>query len=406
MEIQYYINTTSSLLVFFSEHLDHQVSLPKLVVDSNYSFVMTSSTPTTSQNGYLGNANTQTLNRVEVLPLEDVNEPQGITNTPSLSETKIAKVKLPSEMPRVPRLKINDLTLGHNATTENVASMLEKYGVCIVKGFLNETQLNNVEEELEPHFERQKNDPRLFPKETIRVTSTVSKSPAVVKEVLAHPMHVELTKKFLDQKNAFWIGENINIGLSQAIVSSSIAFKVGPGAQGQAIHRDDMSDHNIRKHQESYTYGSDSQFGVSVALNKITKDNGGTKFIPGSHLWDHLRQPHEADEIFVEMERGDAFFMLASVFHGAGSNITESEYRTLLILFMCKGTLRQKENIYLETPIEYFKQFDELELLLLGLSMSEPFSGMLELRDPLVVLKDGYVRKSNYSDICKVSPIM
>lgn len=355
---------------------------------------------------YLGNSTTQSLERLQISTLMDARKSVKGRTTPCLSETKVAEIKLPQEDPAVPRVTIKDLTLKSQSNTKDVVAVLEKYGVCIVKGFLKEEQLDTINKDLDPHFEKQKNDPRLFPKETIRVTSTVNKSPAVVREVLAHPLYTELSKTFLDQKNAFWVGDNINIGHSPAIVSSSIAFKVGPGSEGQALHRDDMSDHNIRKHQDSYTYGSDSQFGVSVALNKITKENGGTKFIPASHLWDHFRQPHEADQLYIEMEKGDACFMLASVLHGGGKNITMDEYRTLLIIFMCKGTIRQKENIHLETPLEYYKQFNEIELQLLGLSMSEPFSGMLELKDPLTVLKDGYIRNSNYSDVCKVNPII
>lgn len=34
--------------------------------------------------------------------------------------------------------------------------------------------------------------------------------------------------------------------------------------------------------------------------------------------------------------------------------------------------------------------------------LSEPFSGMFERQDTLVALKAGYVKKSNYSQVCKV----
>lgn len=355
---------------------------------------------------YLGNSTTQSLQRLQLSSIEKLPVNGILDGTPSLSETKIAKIKLPAEDPPVPSVHLSDLTLkGSDANCENVSKVLEEYGVCIVKEFMKKEQLERIKNELDPIFETKKNDPRLFPKETIRVTSTVSKSPAVVKEVLTNPLNIEVCEKFLAKKNAFWIGENLNIGYSPSIVSSSIAFRVGPGAPVQALHRDDHSDHNIRRFQKSYEYGSESQVGVSVALSKVTKENGGTRFIPGSHLWDHFRKPHEDQCIQVELDEGDGFFMLASVFHGAGSNVTENQFRTLLILFMCNATGRQKENIYLQTPVEYFQQFNPLELKHLGLTMSEPFSGMLELQDPLVALKPGYVRKSNYSDVCKVESI-
>lgn len=352
---------------------------------------------------YLGYSTSQTLDRLQLSSIEDELRNATISETPSLSETKVVRMKLPQEEPPVPSITLKDLSINYkDADADNVADVLEKYGVCIVKDFMKKEQLDKIKGELDPIFETKKNDPRLFPKETIRITSTVAKSPAVVKEVLSNPLHVDLSEKFLAKKNAFWIGNNINIGYSPSIISSSIAFRVGPGAPFQALHRDDHSDHNIRKYQEKYEYGSETQIGVSVALSKVTKENGGTRFIPGSHLWDHFRKPHEEQCMQVELDEGDGFFMLASVFHGAGANVTEDEFRTLLILFMSNATTRQKENIYLEKPIDYFKQFSASELKLLGLSMSEPFSGMLELQDPLVALKPGYVRKSNYSDVCKV----
>ncbi|ODQ63780.1 PhyH-domain-containing protein [Nadsonia fulvescens var. elongata DSM 6958] len=359
---------------------------------------------TIDNSDYLGNATSQTLSRVQISPLDNIEKGNNIT--PSLVETKIIEIKLPSEEPPVPKVTLKDLTISSDPNADKIALILEKYGLCIVKNFMEDEQLEEVNKELEPHFAKNKDDPRLFPKETVRVTSTVNKSPAVVTEILSHPLHVDVCQRFLDQKNAFWIGENINIGYSPAIVTSSIAFRVGPGATGQALHRDDMSDHNIRQKQDTYKYGSESQVGISVALSKVTKDNGGTKFIPGSHLWDHFRKPHEKEQcLYLEMDKGDACFMLSSIFHGGSDNITKDEFRTLLIIFMCKGTQRQKENIYLGTPIEYFKQFNTHQLKLLGLSMSEPFSNMLELRDPLVDLKPGYVRKSNYSDVGKVVSI-
>jgi ectoine hydroxylase-related dioxygenase (phytanoyl-CoA dioxygenase family) len=356
---------------------------------------------------YVGLAITKTLHKLKLYPLPPSNGASTARNLPSLAETKIAKVVLPSEELQVPKLTLDDLSLSkEEANVESVSARLEKYGVCVVRNFLSPEEVSKVRNELDPIFEAKKDDPRLFPKETIRVTGAVSKSPTFVREVLAHPLNVEVSEKFLAKKNAFWIGENINIGYSPSIVSSSIGFRVGPGAPAQAIHRDDHSEHNINSAVEAYKYGRDTQVGISVALSNVTKENGGTRFIPGSHLWDHLRKPRVDEQcMHIDgLEEGDAFFMLGSVFHGAGTNVTADQYRTLLILFMCSATSRQKENIYLTTPIDYWKQFNVEELRLLGLSMSEPFSGMLELQDPTVALRPGYIRRSNYSDICKVVP--
>lgn len=355
-------------------------------------------------NSYLGHSTTKTLDRLQLEPLPASGQ---TSETPSLQETKIARIRLPEETP-IPKVTLADLTIPkEKASVEAVSDMLRKYGVCIVKQMFTQQEVAEVNEELDPLFEQKKKDPRLFPKETIRVTATVNKSPAVVRNVLANPLQVGVSSKFLAQKNAFWIGKNINIGYSPSIVSSSISFQIGPHAAPQALHRDDHSDHNIRVEQtaENYRWDSETQVGINIALTRVTKENGGTRVIPGSHLWDHLREPHEEDTIQLEMDRGDGCFMLASTVHAASANTTKDESRRILIIFMTKGTNRQKENIYLGTDVDYFKQFNANELTLLGLSMSEPFGAMLELQDPLTVLKPGYKRKSNYTDVCRVVPI-
>lgn len=346
---------------------------------------------------------TTTLNRIQLFPLDTKKEE---SETPSLAETAIAKLRLPAAIPAL-KVSPSAFTLTkEEATPDAVLENLKKFGVCTIKHLFAESDIDDINKELDPFFEEKKNDPRLFPKETIRVTNTVSKSPSVVHKIMSHPLNLAVAHRAIDQANAFWIGDNLNIGYCPAIVSSSIAFQVSPNAAFQALHRDDQSDHNIRHSQtlENYSFNSESQIGFSVALTKTTKQNGATRIIPGSHLWDHLQKPDEKDCLYNEMEKGDATFMLASLFHSASSNLTKDEVRRIVILFMGKGTYKQKENIYMGADLEYFKQFSLEQLKRLGFGMSEPYGNMVELQDPLVYLKPDYKRSTNYSDVCRVAP--
>lgn len=69
-----------------------------------------------------------------------------------------------------------------------------------------------------------------------------------------------------------------------------------------------------------------------VAGTKTRKENGATRIIPGSHLWDYSRPPPSSDDPSIEcaeLEPGDAFMMLGGCFHGAGANTTVDEERLI-----------------------------------------------------------------------------
>jgi len=67
-----------------------------------------------------------------------------------------------------------------------------------------------------------------------------------------------------------------------------------------------------------------------VAGTKTTRENGATRVVPGSHLWDYSTPPPPADDSTIqcaELEPGDAFMMLGGCYHGAGANMTIDEER-------------------------------------------------------------------------------
>ena len=81
--------------------------------------------------------------------------------------------------------------------------------------------------------------------------------------------------------------------------------------------------------------------GQIVAGTRVTKENGGTEVLPGSHLWPgDERDPNGHPLAYVEMEPGSAFFFLGSVYHGGGGNTTTDEMRWIFSSFMCRGWVR------------------------------------------------------------------
>jgi ectoine hydroxylase-related dioxygenase (phytanoyl-CoA dioxygenase family) len=142
-------------------------------------------------------------------------------------------------------------------------------------------------------------------------------------------------------------------------ISSMTAIEVMPGEAAQALHRDDTV-------YPVDIAGMELQIGVMWSLNDFTKDNGGTRIVPGSHRL--LRSWHLPDLSNWEaaaMPKGSALFYLGSTWHGAGSN--ESNGRRMgLINVYSLGWLRQEVNQYLTHPPELAAKFSPRLRALLG----------------------------------------
>lgn len=79
------------------------------------------------------------------------------------------------------------------------------------------------------------------------------------------------------------------MSLSKPYVHSCTAMRIGPGGKAQPLHRDDYISHRHHEEIDKWNDGRDmereSAVGLFVAGSRVTKDNGGTQFIPRSHLW-------------------------------------------------------------------------------------------------------------------------
>ncbi|KAF4539439.1 Phytanoyl-CoA dioxygenase [Lasiodiplodia theobromae] len=169
-------------------------------------------------------------------------------------------------------------------------------------------------------------------------------------------------------------------------------MRIGPGGKAQPLHRDDYISHNhhteIDEWDDERDRNRETAVGLFVAGSRVTKENGGTQFIPRSHLWGTDRDtPPRVDQcIFADMEKGDAFIMLASAYHGGGDNVTKDQRRMLFSTFVVRGYLRQEENQFLAVPKDVVKGYDRPIQEFIGYSMSEPACGYLEQLDPIYAL--------------------
>ncbi|KAG5801465.1 hypothetical protein H9Q74_014098 [Fusarium xylarioides] len=228
--------------------------------------------------------------------------------------------------------------------------------------------------------------------ETQRAPSLLALSPTYARSQVMNPVYQQVVDHFLTTQSWFWWGTERKESVSKPYLHSCTAMRIGPGGKAQPLHRDDYISHNIHANIDEWDSERDanreSAVGLFVAGSKVTKENGGTQFIQGSHLWGSERGPPRVEDcIYAEMDKGDAFIMLASAYHGGGTNSTKDQHRLVFATFSIRGFLRQEENQFLAVPREIAMKLDQDIQAFMGYSMSDPACGYVEQIDPIYLLR-------------------
>ncbi|KAH7129374.1 hypothetical protein B0J13DRAFT_453096 [Dactylonectria estremocensis] len=229
-------------------------------------------------------------------------------------------------------------------------------------------------------------------RETQRAPAMLALSPSFAKSQVMNPLYQAVVDHFLTTRSWFWWGDERKESVSKPYVHSCTAMRIGPGGKAQPLHRDDYISHNIHQQIDQWDDERDANretaVGLFVAGCKVTKENGGTQFIPRSHLWGSKQGPPKVEDcIFADMDRGDAFIMLASAYHGGGTNVTKDEHRLVYATFSIRGFLRQEENQFLAVPREIAVKYDHPTQAFMGYSLSDPACGYVDQVDPIFLLR-------------------
>ncbi len=124
------------------------------------------------------------------------------------------------------------------------------------------------------------------------------------------------------------------------------------------------------------------------AITDFTEENGATRIIPGSHLYDHSPEYGKAyDSIPAEMPKGSVMVYHGSLWHGGGRNLTESR-RVGIAMNYCAGYVRQQENQQLGIPRELVAGFDPRLQELVGYGIYNGLIGHINKAHPRELLGD------------------
>jgi len=303
----------------------------------------------------------------------------------------------PSTEARAPNQE-SHMTMGpqivkHAATVdaETAAATLLKDGGVIVENLLDESALQALNNDFDPHLQAAQDasgeiqENSIIKKNQTVLDALVSKSTQFVR-LIDHPLLTGVADRVL-KKNC------INYQVNGTSIN-----QLEPGAVAQDFHRDDSNYPMPSPRCEMLII-------TMWALTDFTRENGATMVVPGSHLWEDskrqlmhqgltdllpedLRQPQEDQVAYAEMPAGSCLIFLGSTLHAGGANKSKDEIRRGMYLGYSLGWLRQEENQYLAIPPQRAREIPDPALKLLGYEMHGGLTGWVGYgRDPIELFR-------------------
>lgn len=217
------------------------------------------------------------------------------------------------------------------ATSDDVMKVLAEDAAVIIDGLMTPDLLARVRTEIMPFVEATPPGRDEFTgRHTTRTGALVARSPAC-RELVMDKLVNDATAAFLAP-----FCDRYQLHLTQVI-------RIRPGQGAQVLHRDRLA-------WGGYLQRSiEPQLNMIWAVTDFTKENGATRVVPGSHLWEDGRGAHEEEITYAEMKAGSVIIYTGSVIHSGGANVSNADRVGINITYSL-GWLRQEENQYLSCP--------------------------------------------------------
>jgi ectoine hydroxylase-related dioxygenase (phytanoyl-CoA dioxygenase family) len=243
-------------------------------------------------------------------------------------------------------------------------------GYCIIENALSPERADAIAEEvraLEDELETQPYANMFEGARTKRIYNLLTRGPTF-REIAIHPLVLSVVEGVLDQ------------GL---LVSSLSTIHIGPGEIPQPIHVDDGIINLPLPHPPLVC-------NTMYALTDFTEENGATRIIPGSHLFDTAPEfGKHYDSIPAEMPKGSVLVWPGNVWHGGGENTmpdgSPDSWRMGLAMNYCAGFIRQQENQQIGIPMEMIRTFPKRLQELIGFAPYHGVIGHIDRHSPMAM---------------------
>ena len=254
-----------------------------------------------------------------------------------------------------------------NAEPEQIAKVLER-DACVVVDRLAPDLLARLREEITPHLDATELGRDGFSGRRTKRTGALIARSQTAREMVTHETVLGTVGKVLAHAT------NFQLHLTQVIA-------IGPGESPQSIHRDQWAFDFF-----PFPKGYEVQCNTLWAMDDFTEENGATRVIPGSHLYDDKLEFQLSDTEPAEMEAGSVLFYTGAIYHGGGANQSDA-VRVGANITYTVAWLRQEENQYLSVPREVARELPDDLLRLMGYARGAYALGYIDdLRDPIEAL--------------------
>jgi ectoine hydroxylase-related dioxygenase (phytanoyl-CoA dioxygenase family) len=187
----------------------------------------------------------------------------------------------------------------------------------------------------------------------------------------------EISKYFNDPFIVEVAARGLSTSFADITINTTQVMEAHPGNPEQPLHRDDAT-------WKVPTPRPDLCIVTLWALQNFTREAGGTRFLPRSHLHPEASQLGKYDENGVpllsyddiptevpqvEMAPGSVLVFQGKLLHGGGANRTTDQIRRYMHIGYCHAWLRQVENQCATITPEQALEFDKDVQHLLGFDM-------------------------------------
>jgi ectoine hydroxylase-related dioxygenase (phytanoyl-CoA dioxygenase family) len=167
------------------------------------------------------------------------------------------------------------------------------------------------------------------------------------------------------------------------LMTSYSANITAPGCPDQALHQDQGY---VTRPYPAYPIVTN----VVWTLDDVNATNGGTRVVPGSHLWDEpLPESNSPMAVTLEAPAGTAILVDGRTYHGAGANQSEARRHVLLVNY-CRAWVRQQDNPFLGLAPDVEADLSPDLRRLMGF---KTWGTLGSVGDPGAVDDEGFVRR-------------